>query len=315
MDLDSIIHGIRSGDRRAISRAISIVEGEDSRDVSREIIRSIYPFTGNAHVLGITGPPGIGKSTMLGRLSELLHLDGLNVSVLAIDASSPFSGGTLLGNRIRMQESLTRNGIYMRSLANRGAAGGISRSAWDAVKILDASGCDLILLETVGAGQADLEISKLAHTVMVVLGPGLGDEIQALKSGLMEIGQIFVVNKMDLPGAFAAVKDLQETLAMDPKKDWPIPVIGVSSLTGEGFPSLIDTIKKRIQFVNSSLTIRTEKMREEIIARMTDELVSAARSVLQNSVVADEILNKGSKGVADPYEAVESILKKINLHA
>ncbi|MEM0158221.1 MAG: methylmalonyl Co-A mutase-associated GTPase MeaB, partial [Thermoplasmataceae archaeon] len=210
-------------------------------------------------------------------------------------------------------ESLSKNGIYMRSLSNRGATGGISRSAWDAVKILDASGSDVILLETVGAGQADLEVSKLAHTVMVVLGPGLGDEIQALKSGLMEIGDIFVVNKIDLPGAFIAIKDLQETLALGPQGEWPVPVIGISSVTGEGFPDLIDAIKRRIEFVKSSRTIMMEKVREELIARVTDELIHAARSAVKGAAIADEFAREPGT-LIDPYEAVDSLIKKLNVH-
>jgi Putative periplasmic protein kinase ArgK and related GTPases of G3E family len=174
MNIDSIVKGIENGDHLSISRAISLVETNCVNDNVREIISRIYHLTGNAHVIGITGPPGIGKSTLIGRLSGMLHDIGKKVSILAIDASSPFSGGSFLGNRIRMQETLSSRGIFMRSLANRGISGGISRSAWDVVKILDAAGSDVVIVETVGAGQADLEVRNLVDTVIVVLGPGPG---------------------------------------------------------------------------------------------------------------------------------------------
>jgi LAO/AO transport system kinase len=313
MNIDSIVEGIRKGDHLSISRAISLVETSYVNDNVREIISRIYSETGNAHVIGITGPPGIGKSTLIGRLSGMLYDSGKKVSVLAIDASSPFSGGSFLGNRIRMQESLSSRGIFMRSLANRGISGGISRSAWDVVKILDAAGSDVVIVETVGAGQADLEVRNLVDTVIVVLGPGLGDEIQAVKAGIMEIGDIFIVNKIDREGAFLAIKDIEDTLAMSPGKKWHIPVIGLNSLNGEGYNDLLKTLENRRQYISGDPGFRDGRLLMELRAIVQNSLLSKVEESFSGRNSFRSTISRLSDKTTDPYSAADRIIGKIKL--
>ncbi|MCL4341996.1 MAG: methylmalonyl Co-A mutase-associated GTPase MeaB [Candidatus Thermoplasmatota archaeon] len=309
--IDQIIEGIYRGDHRSISRAISIVENEWDSENTRKLIRQIYPKTGKAHIIGITGPPGIGKSTMIGNLCALLSERNKKVSVVAIDASSPFTGGSLLGNRIRMQESLTRYGVYMRSLANRGINGGLSRSIWDTVKILDAAGSDFIIVETVGAGQADLDVINLADTVIVVLGPGLGDEIQAIKAGIMEIGHIFVINKMDRQGAYIAMKDIEETLAMMPRGEWKPSVVGINSLTREGYDNLIEEICRHRSFCETNREARIRKFRTELQMHIDDELRRKFRKDINGVLNDNDRLEGYLNRRTDPYSAAEEIVEEI----
>ncbi len=311
LKLQDIISGIKKGDRRSVSRAISIVENEQLSDNAKRIVKDIYSYTGKAHIVGITGPPGIGKSTLIGNLSAMLSEQGRKVSVVAIDASSPYTGGSLLGNRIRMQESLTKYGVFMRSLANRGLKGGLSRSVWDTVKILDASGSDLIIVETVGAGQADLDVANLADTVIMVLGPGLGDEIQAIKAGIMEIGQIFVVNKMDLSGAFIAMKDLQETLAMSVEKEWNPPVVGLNSLTREGYEEFITEIDRHGKFVREHNNILLRKFKTELELTINDELKIRFQKEISQFLNDREKLQALFEKKVDPYSAAENLINRI----
>ena len=311
LKLDELIQGIIKGDRRSVSRAISIVENEQVSINAKKIIKEIFTHTGRAHIVGITGPPGIGKSTMIGNLAAMLSGSGRKVSVVAIDASSPFSGGSLLGNRIRMQESLTRHGVFMRSLANRGMKGGLSRSIWDTVKILDASGSDIIIVETVGAGQADLDVVNLAETIVMVLGPGLGDEIQAIKAGIMEIGSLFVINKMDLPGAFIAQKDIEETLAMSPKGEWKPPVVGVNSLTKEGCDDLIMEIDRHGKFVKKSSDIAFRKFRTELEITIDEELRNRFYKEIRTFLSDNEKIRILMEKRTDPYSAAENLINSI----
>ncbi|PYB68734.1 methylmalonyl Co-A mutase-associated GTPase MeaB [Thermoplasma sp. Kam2015] len=272
MDTRSIIEGIAAHDPRIIARAISIIEEDNER--SYEIIRAIYGMTGHAHILGITGPPGVGKSTMIGILSRKLTEMGKKVSILAVDASSPFSGGTILGNRIRMQDTLSKYGIYMRSVSNRGMTGGLSRSTWNMVKILDAAGNDFIIIETVGAGQSDIDIVYLADTVIVTLAPGLGDSIQAIKSGMMEIGDIFVINKMDREDSFFALKDIMDNVYE--RNGWMPRVVGTNSLKGEGYGELIRAIEEHRVFTEKNDGKKKIRYREEVrlaLSRIIDRSV------------------------------------------
>ncbi len=307
MDTGKIVKGILAGDRQSIARAISTAEDPGLTPESRKIIKGIYGHTGNAQILGITGPPGIGKSTMIGMLSKMLSQKGESVAVLAVDASSPFTGGSLLGNRIRMQESLSKYGVYMRSLANRGLSGGLSRSVWDSVMILDAAGFDFIVIETVGAGQADLDVVYLADTIVVVLAPGLGDQIQAIKSGIMEIADIYIVNKMDREGSYIALKDIEEFLAYSVQGEWKVPVVGTNSLTGEGYEEYISEIVKHREFSRKDSRTKLRRYRYELRLALEDEMKQKidreiARMVGENRI--EEIM----KGGTDPYSAAETIL-------
>ena len=311
MKISEIVDGVLKGDRQSIARAISYIENEQSSAEAREIIHRIFPHTGKAHVIGITGPPGIGKSTMIGTLSRMLSDRGHKLAVIAVDASSPFSGGSLLGNRIRMQESLTKHGVYMRSIANRGMNGGLSRSTWDTVKILDAAGNEFIIIETVGAGQADLDIVHLADTVSVILGPGLGDQIQAIKAGMMEIGEIFVINKIDKDGAYLAIKDIEESVSFSRQGEWKVPVVGTNSLTGEGYDEYIDCIMKHRDFVRKHGNTRIRRFRNELRMAVEDEIMRRFSSTVSQKLSDDRKIEDYYAGSVDPYSAAGKIVDEI----
>ncbi len=221
-----------SGDRRALARAITLVENDDPE--GWELVRTIYPKTGNAAVVGFTGPPGVGKSTLMGALTKLERERERSVAVLSIDPSSPFTKGALLGDRIRLTDHFLDPGVFIRSMANRGALGGLSEAALQAALLMDASGRDLVLLETVGVGQAEVDIIDHADTVVLVLMPGSGDSIQALKAGVMEIPDIIVVNKADHPLTDTMVREIKGVLALGPKPDWSVPIIRTEAVRGGG---------------------------------------------------------------------------------
>ncbi len=208
----SLADSVLAGDRRAVARAITLVENGTPEGLA--LLRAIYARTGRAHVIGVTGPPGVGKSTLVDAVATAVRRDGQTVGVIAVDPTSPFSGGAFLGDRVRMQRGVVDPGVFIRSLATRGRLGGLSAAARDVIHVLDASGRDVILVETVGAGQAEVEVMELAHTTVVVLAPGLGDEIQAIKAGILEIGDVFVVNKADREGADRAVAELRFMIDM-----------------------------------------------------------------------------------------------------
>lgn len=308
MDSKELIKGILGGNKRAVSRAISIIESGLNRELSSEIMRSIYPETGKGHIIGITGPPGIGKSTMIGRLSGMLSEQGQKVAVVAVDASSPFTNGSILGNRIRMQDQLTKSGVFMRSLSTGGVSGGLSRTVWETVSILEAAGNDTIIVETVGAGQADLDILRLADTIVVVLAPGLGDEVQAIKAGIMEIAHVFAVNKMDREGAFIAMKDIEDTIALDPGTDWTIPVTGTNSLTGEGYSELIDSLKKHRDYLDRVGKTRMNRLRNTVSMAVRMRLDYIIAEELEAVVKSIESLDPNTE--IDPYGLADSMVQE-----
>ncbi len=308
MNIDEIIEGISRKDSRSVSRAISIFEDELLADKAEELIRKLYPKTGKAHVIGITGPPGVGKSTMIGRVSGFMAEEGRKPGVLAIDASSPYSRGAFLGNRVRMQESLGEKGIYMRSLTNRGFKGGLSLSALGACKVLDAAGFDPIIVETVGSGQADLDIMSVAHTVAVILAPGLGDEIQAIKAGMMEIGDLFIVNKIDREGAFIAMKEIQDTLALGPQDKWVKPVLGLNSLTGEGFQEFIAELDRHWEYVNTRGDGKA-RLQGEVALIMENIFRKSLERLMSDEGGAMETLRRVYSREIDPYMAAELLME------
>src|ERR1700759_3136832 len=224
------------GDRRALARAISLVENDDPE--GWELVREIYPKTGRAAVVGFTGPPGVGKSTLMGALTALERERERSVAVLSIDPSSPFTKGALLGDRIRLTDHFLDPGVFIRSMANRGALGGLSEAALQAALLMDASGRDLVLLETVGVGQAEVDIIDHADTVVLVLMPGSGDSIQALKAGVMEIPDIIVVNKADHPLTDTMVREIKGVLALGGQREWDVPIVRTEELKGEGVAEL-----------------------------------------------------------------------------
>ncbi|MCD6158292.1 MAG: methylmalonyl Co-A mutase-associated GTPase MeaB [Euryarchaeota archaeon] len=254
--IDDIIAGVISGDKRAIARAITVVESLD--DISLEILEKLSPYTGRAHILGITGPPGVGKSTLIDRLVREYRRLGRKVAVIAVDPTSPYTGGALLGDRIRMQRHATDEGVFIRSIATRGSIGALSRSTIQVAKVLDAAGYDPIIIETVGAGQSDLDIIGSAHTILLVLMPNLGDDIQALKAGILEAADIIVINKSDLPHADTYKRILESVLEedIDHKK-----VVMVSALSGKGIEELMKHIEAHRQELIESGRIK-EKEKE-----------------------------------------------------
>ena len=306
-ELINLIEEMERGSVRALARLISLVENR--RHGWMDVMKKIYPLTGKARVIGITGSPGAGKSTLTDRMISDLVDRGLSVGVIAVDPSSPFSGGALLGDRLRMKQTSMLEGVFVRSMATRGALGGLSLAARDVIKIMDASGKDIILVETVGVGQDEVEIVRSADLVMVVCVPGMGDGIQAIKAGIMEIADIFVVNKADKEGADKAVDDIQGMLAFSTFNDSPtIPVMKTTATTGEGVLALIEILFKSIQFQKTDPIRQTERLREEILGLMEREI----SRILHRNWVKNGKLDNALKEVLareiDPYSIVEEMI-------
>jgi len=287
---------IRRGDRRALSKGITLVENE--REVASKLLRMLKP-SGHAFIVGVTGPPGTGKSTLVDRLISLYRKKGLSVGVIAVDPTSPITGGALLGDRIRMASHTGDRGVYIRSMASRGWSGGLSRATSQAIQLMDAAGFDIIFLETVGIGQSDIEVVGVAHAVLVVLMPGLGDDVQVSKAGLMEVGDVYVVNKADMVGSDSMVVHLLG-LVRGMKSRSP-PVIKVSALTGEGLEMLEGAIEVvRSRFGQGDLDLKLRSVRGMIVetARWTlmerlskasqENAEKLARLVVRNELSMDE---------------------------
>ena len=306
-----LVDRLLSGDRRAAAQLVTLME--DGGPLAREAIASIYPHTGHAHVVGVTGSPGTGKSTLVYELAKEFRQRGRTVGIVAVDPTSPFSGGALLGDRIRMQKLSTDEGIFIRSMASRGHLGGLARATGDAVKVLDAFGRDMIMVETVGAGQSEVEIARAAHTVIVVDAPGLGDDIQAIKAGLFEIADIFVVNKADRDGADRTLLTLQMMLDMNEGCDdhsWRPPIVKTIALQGEGSAQVADAVEGHLAYLKESDQLRIRSMRlaeeelrrilgQELLARLLNEIREEQFEFLTKEVAEREL---------DPYTAADNLL-------
>lgn len=299
------------GDRRSAAKLITLVENQPEK--AHEVASLLLPHLGRAHVVGVTGIPGSGKSTLIDKLIKELRGRGKTVGVISIDVTSPFTGGALLGDRIRMQERSMDEGVFIRSMATRGSLGGVASATKDAVKILDASGKDVILVETVGAGQIEVDIMKIADTVIVVTQPGLGDDIQAIKAGIMEIGDIFVVNKADLFGLERAMGQLEAMLNLGRwTGDWKPAVVRTIAQTGDGVPELLNIIFKHMDFLKNSGLLQERRRR-----RGEAELMDVIRERLAQSIVGgfrgkpefEALVDKVAKGETDPYSAADLMLK------
>lgn len=314
--LDSISKGVPEGDRRSLARALSIVE--DGGPEANMLVKKLYSYTGAAHLIGITGSPGVGKSTLLDALIKEIRADGRKVGVLAIDPSSPFTGGAILGDRIRMQEHTLDKNVFIRSMANRGHAGGIALATYDAVRMMEASGYEVIIIETVGVGQSELAIAETADTTVLVLMPGSGDDIQAIKSGIMEIGDVFIVNKADLPGANKTASEIVASLELSTKgQSWKAPVISTVAESHQGIKEAWCAIKQHYAYLRESGML--EKRRRHRIETELSELVAAiAREHLENSLKhspqVQELLKDLLSKEIDPHSAAERIILTI-LHA
>jgi LAO/AO transport system kinase len=309
-DPEQLVSAARAGDPRALARLVSLVENGSPR--LREVMRLIAPFTGGARIIGLTGAPGVGKSTITGALVRAYRGNGLRVGVLAVDPTSPFTGGALLGDRVRMQDHATDPGVFIRSMASRGHLGGLSWAAPHALRILDAAGFDVIMIETVGVGQAEVAIASLADSTLVIVAPGMGDSIQAAKAGILEIADIFVVNKSDRPGAQEAIRDLRTMLAMTGygAGDWKPPIVATTAATGEGIDELVGRLAAHAAWLGES----GERDRRRL-ARAREEVAAIAVATLRERLGAlpgesqlDELAAHVASGEIDPYTAADKLI-------
>ena len=308
---DEIVKGVLAGDRRSIAKAITIVENNTTE--AQKLIAAIYPHTGKAHIIGLTGPGGSGKSTLIEKIAHEFRKQGKTVGIVAVDPTSPFTGGAFLGDRIRMQELSTDEGVFIRSMATRNYAGGIAKATKDAVKILDAASKDVIIVETVGAGQSEVEVIKVAQTIVVIHAPGLGDDIQAIKAGLMEIADIFVVNKADRENADRAVIDIQTMLQLsNTEKAWRPPVLKTVALTGDGVPQLMETLEKHRNFLlkESQLERGMERAEAELLEAIKEKITDTILDELKVNRKFEELLKQILERKIDPASAAEKLLNK-----
>jgi LAO/AO transport system kinase len=299
-----------SGDKRALARAITLVEDDDPE--GWELVRAIYPRTGRAAIIGFTGPPGVGKSTLMGALTKLEREQGRTVAVLSIDPSSPFTHGALLGDRIRLADHFLDPGVFIRSMANRGALGGLSEAALQAALLMDASGRDVVLLETVGVGQAEVDIIDHADTVVLVLMPGSGDSIQALKAGVMEIPDVIVVNKADHPLTDTMIREIKGVLALGPRAGWEVPIIRTEAGRGEGVDSLLESLAKHREYIVSEGTLSERRRRNllnEVLGIATFRLRRELEASIREDPATQELLDRVVSREIDPASAAATILE------
>ena len=300
----------RAGDKRSLARLVSVVENDDPG--AAEILRTLYADTGRAQVVGVTGPPGGGKSTLVNNLAGAYRERSSRVAVVAVDPSSPFSGGAILGDRIRMRERFLDEGIFIRSMASRGHAGGLARATARVVNVLDALGTDVVLVETVGVGQEEVDVIGVADTVCLVTVPGLGDDIQAIKAGILEIADVLVVNKADRPGADETVRDLAQMLSLAKDHTWKPPIIRTSARSGEGTRELVDAIEKhRAWSAGSGEQVRRRRAaaRVEVEALLREALLRELAGRVGESRLAAAVARVAERSL-DPYAAVEELLRE-----
>jgi LAO/AO transport system kinase len=300
----------RGGDKRAIARLLTVVENEESG--AADALRELYPQTGHAIVIGVTGPPGGGKSTLVNRLAGAYRESGQRVAVVAVDPSSPFSGGALLGDRIRMSERFLDDGLFIRSMASRGHSGGLARTTSRVVNVLDAIGYGVVLVETVGVGQEEVEVIRVVDTVVLVTVPGLGDDIQAIKAGVLEIADVLVVNKADRPGADETARDLAQMLSLGKlRTTWKPPIVRTVAATGESVPQLVEAIARHREWA-SEKGERDRRRRDTARAEVEDLLREALVRRLRDRLGEDRVdraVARVAERAIDPYAAVEELLE------
>ena len=309
---ESLVAGISGGDRRALARAISLVENGDA--LAAGIVRDLYPTTGRARTIGVTGPPGVGKSSLIAALVRHTRDLGQTAGVISVDPSSPFTQGALLGDRIRLSDHFLDPGVFIRSMGTRGHLGGLAEASLQALLLLDAAGKDVVFVETVGTGQSEVEVARVADTVLLVLMPGSGDSIQALKAGIMEIPDVIAVNKMDHPAAKTMVADVRSILALDHERAWKPPIVLTEALRGEGVAELWDRLGDHRAHLEQG-GLLDERRREHLAAEVFAVSSARAKTHLEHAVRDDpelaRVLEAVQRRELDPLSAVSEILEKV----
>jgi LAO/AO transport system kinase len=312
----SVVDQILSGDVRATARLLRDID--DQIPSTRAILRDLYPHTGKAYVVGLTGSPGVGKSTLVDQLAMRYRQDNLTVGILAVDPTSPFSGGAILGDRIRMQRHFLDSGVFIRSLATRGHFGGLTKSTNDMISVLDAMGKDVILVETVGVGQDEVEIAESAHSTILVTIPGMGDEVQAIKAGIMEIGNIFVVNKADREGSRKTIRELRNLieLGLRSRQDigWEPPILEAEGVKGKGVEEIFQTIQKHREYLLANDkgqldAVLQKRARSQLVEALRDGVLKAVLDRMEaKGASLESMVEKIARKEIDPYTVVQDIL-------
>jgi LAO/AO transport system kinase len=310
--LEELVEGVREGDRRALARAITLVEEGDP--LAYELIRALYPETGRAYAIGVTGPPGVGKSSLISALVRLVREDSRSVGVISVDPSSPFTKGALLGDRIRLADHFLDRDVFIRSMGTRGHLGGLAETTLQAALVLDAAGKELLFLETVGAGQSEVEVITIADTVLLVLMPGSGDSIQALKAGIMEIPDVIAVNKSDHPAAKTMVNEVRSILALDTERDWKPPIVLTEAVRGEGIPELWEKVVEHRRHLEESGTL-AERRAANLAGEVFAVASARAKTRLEEAVAEDDelrrLLGEVQRRELDPLSAVREIMERV----
>ena len=307
----SLTKRLLDGDRRALARAISLVENDDPEGWA--LVREVYPKTGKAQIVGFTGPPGVGKSTLIGRLIEQARARDRSVAVLSIDPSSPFTQGALLGDRIRLSDHFLDRGVFIRSMASRGSLGGLSEATLQAALLMDASGKDDVFLETVGVGQAEVDIIDHADTIVLVLMPGSGDSIQALKAGVMEIPDVIAVNKSDHPLTDTMVREIRGVLSLGPQQGWRVPILKTEASRGEGIAELAEKIDEHHAYIREQGTLaerRRRNLMNEVLALAAARLRRRLEAHVRDDESVQELLDEVVARRLDPASAAAKLLER-----
>jgi LAO/AO transport system kinase len=310
--LEALLEGVRAGDRRALARAITLVESSDP--LAYELIRALYPETGKTYAIGVTGPPGVGKSSLISALVRHVRVGKTSVGVISVDPSSPFTKGALLGDRIRLADHFLDRDVFIRSMGTRGHLGGLAETTLQAALLLDAAGKDLVFLETVGAGQSEVEVMTIADTVLLVLMPGSGDSIQALKAGIMEIPDVIAVNKRDHPAAKTMVSEVRSILTLDTEPDWDPPIVLTEAVRGEGIDELWERIAGHRRHLEESGTL-AERRARNLTGEVFAVASARAKAHLEEAVAEDaelrRLLGEVQRRELDPLTAVREIMEKV----